>query len=100
MIIVHQRINPLRADSLKGNVSFSKFKKLEYLSVGKSMRDERKDRIKSLDIKGCTSLEYLDCHGNQLTKLDLSHNKALRTLNCSSNQIQKLDLSENKSLES
>lgn len=42
---------------LKGNVSFSKFKKLEYLSVGESMRYERKGRINSLDIKGCTSLD-------------------------------------------
>lgn len=86
--------------ALEGNVSFSKFKKLKYLSVGEYIEDERKGRIKSLDLKGCTSLAYLDCHGNQLTKLDLSHNKALRTLNCSSNQIQKLDLSKNKSLES
>lgn len=86
--------------ALKGNVSFSKLTKLKYLSVGECVEEERKGRIKSLDIKGCTSLEYLDCHGNKLTKLDLSHNKALQTLNCSSNQIQKLDLSKNKSLES
>ncbi|MDE6566868.1 MAG: hypothetical protein K2K70_03930, partial [Lachnospiraceae bacterium] len=76
------RLVSFKADGvLKGNVSFTKLKKLKYLSVG--YRDDRgKGRIKSLNIKGCTSLKYLNCYRNQLTKLDLSHNKALRTLNC------------------
>lgn len=81
---------------LKGDVSFSKLKKLKYLSVG----PHDHGRIRSLDIKGCVSLKELNCFANKLTRLDISNNRNLQKLICSSNKIRKLDLSKNKSLKS
>ena len=45
------------------------------------------------EIKYFTSLEYLDCWGNQLTSLDVINNTALTELNCASNQLTSLDVS-------
>lgn len=42
-----------------------------------------------------TSLEELDCSGNQLIELDISNNRKLRSLNCSYNRIRNLDVSQN-----
>ena len=50
------------------------------------------------EIKYFTSLEYLDCFGNQLTSLDLSKNTALTYLSCDENQLTSLDLSKNTAL--
>ena len=45
------------------------------------------------EIKYFTSLEDLDCWGNQLTSLDLSNNTALTELECGYNQLTSLDVS-------
>ena len=50
------------------------------------------------EIKYFTSLEYLDCWGNQLTSLDVSNNTALTSLNCGGNQLTSLDVSNNTAL--
>lgn len=50
--------------------------------------------ITSLEgIQYFTSLQNLQCYGNQLTSLDVSRNTALKTLSCSANQLAMLDVS-------
>jgi Leucine-rich repeat (LRR) protein len=43
-------------------------------------------------IKGFTSLQTLNCSGNQLSALDISQNKNLTALDCSSNKLLSLNL--------
>ncbi|QOG02972.1 LamG-like jellyroll fold domain-containing protein [Flavobacterium sp. MDT1-60] len=43
-------------------------------------------------IKGFTSLQTLNCSGNQLATLDISQNKNLTSLDCSSNKLLSLNL--------
>ncbi len=43
-------------------------------------------------IKGFTSLQTLNCSGNQLSALDISQNKSLTSLDCSSNKLVSLNL--------
>ena len=50
------------------------------------------------EIKYFTSLESLDCYGNQLTSLDLSKNTTLTYLRCDDNQLTSLDLNKNTAL--
>ena len=45
-----------------------------------------------------TSLDYLDCCGNQLTALDVSKNTSLKILNCIYNQLTTLDVNKNTAL--
>ncbi len=46
-----------------------------------------------------TSLEELNCRGNQLSTLDLSQNTALTSLICETNQLSSIDLSNNIALQ-
>lgn len=55
--------------------------------------------LTTLDVSGCTQLEYLNCSDNELTALDISGCTALRTLDCSSNELTALDISGNTALE-
>ncbi|UCH15587.1 MAG: HYR domain-containing protein [Bacteroidales bacterium] len=53
------------------------------------------NRLTSLNVTGCTSLEILECYNNNLTSLDVSSCKALKTLDCKCNYNligQSLDL--------
>ena len=45
-----------------------------------------------------TSLQALDCAGNELTSLDLSANTALVELNCAGNELTDLEIGEGSSL--
>ena len=45
-----------------------------------------------------TSLDYLDCCGNQLTALDVSKNTSLKILDCIYNQLTTLDVNKNTAL--
>lgn len=59
------------------------------------------DTEKIADLTGIehfTSLMYLYCEENLLTKLDLSKNTALTSLLCYNNQLTKLDVSKNTKL--
>ncbi len=56
------------------------------------------DEISSLNLKGATALETLDCSNNALSSLDISANNNLKTLNCSYNQFASLDFSNNSTL--
>ena len=47
----------------------------------------------SLDLRGLTALEDLNCYYNNLTSLDLSGLTALEKLNCARNNLTSLDLS-------
>ncbi len=79
--------------TLRGDVTF--------LECGKHHRDPRMfcdNRLTSLDISGCKSLETLICQGNDLTSLDVSQNPALKYLACGFNQLSTLDVSYNPAL--
>ena len=45
-----------------------------------------------------TSLRFLYCNGNNLTRLDLSQNDDLMLINCSNNSLYNLNLSQNSDL--
>ena len=49
-------------------------------------------------IEAFTSLQILDCSGNQLTSLDVSNNTALIELNCSYNPLTSLNVTNNTAL--
>jgi Leucine-rich repeat (LRR) protein len=58
-----------------------------------------KGHITSMDVSGCTALEYLNCGYNlQLTSLSISRCPALEFLDCQSNQLTSLYISECPSL--
>ena len=79
--------------TLRGDVTF--------LECGKHSRDPQNfcfNRLTSLDISGCKSLETLICQGNDLTSLDVSQNPALKYLACGYNQLSTLDVSYNPAL--
>jgi hypothetical protein len=58
-------------------------------------------RITSLKgIQYFTSLETLNCSGNDIKALDLAQNTALQSLNCSENSLNDLDLTKNTVLRS
>ena len=44
--------------------------------------DCQSNDLTSLNLTGCTALEWLDCQSNDLTTLDVSQNTALEHLNC------------------
>lgn len=46
----------------------------------------------SLDLQEFPSLEWLDCHNNQITSLNISNCKNLEALFCDSNKLTSLDL--------
>ena len=74
------------------NLSVSGCTSLTSLSLG------FRDRLRCLDVSGCTALERLDCSGvgvshGVLTSLDLSGCTALTSLNCSRNVLTSLDVS-------
>ena len=46
-----------------------------------------------IGIEDFSSLQYLDCSNNQLTRLELTNVSSLTNLLCSDNQLKKLDLS-------
>ena len=93
---------------------------LKYFTSLKYLWLYSNSQLTSIDLSGCTALEYLNCSFNQLTSLDLSNNKALTELrcdynelltsidlsgctaleylNCSSSQLTSLDLSSNTAL--
>jgi len=58
------------------------------------------NQLTALDVRGCTALTSLYCSSNQLTTLDVSRNTALTSLYCSSNQLTTLDVSRNTALTS
>jgi hypothetical protein len=49
--------------------------------------------LASLNVSGCTSLQYLYCHINQLTSLNVSGCTSLQILQCNNNQLTSLDVS-------
>ncbi|MBR3057009.1 MAG: DUF4214 domain-containing protein [Clostridiales bacterium] len=51
-----------------------------------------------LDVSKNTSLKYLNCSGNLLTKLDVSKNASLETLICRNNSLTKLNVANNAEL--
>ncbi len=53
----------------------------------------RQREFTSLDVSGCTALQYLDCEDNSLISLDISGCSALDTLDCSGNQLASMDVS-------
>lgn len=55
-------------------------------------------RLGSLDVSSLTSLDTLDCHGNQLTALDVAKNTGLRYLDCGGNKLTAVDFSHNLQL--
>ena len=57
------------------------------------------NQLTSLNVSGCTSLEFLYCHNNQLTSLNASGCMSLGYLDCNNNQLTSLDVSGCTSLE-
>ena len=68
------------------------FTTLEYLNCSGN-------NLTTLDISSNTLLTDLDCYYNQLTQLDISNNQLLVYLDCSYNNISSLDVSKNADLE-
>lgn len=58
------------------------------------------NQLTVLDVSGCTILQELDCSDNQLTALDVSGCTALQELDCFNNQLIALDVSKNTALKS
>ena len=55
-------------------------------------------QLTSLNVSGCSNLEYLSCGNNQLTSLDLTGLNHLTELDCHSNKLTALDLTGLNSL--
>lgn len=53
------------------------------------------NKLESLDVSACTSLEVLNCSSNKLGVLDVSNNTMLNTLQCGDNTISSLNLDIN-----
>lgn len=49
--------------------------------------------LNSLNVSGCTALEYLNCENNPLTSLNVSGLTALQILNCANNFLTSLNIS-------
>ena len=79
-------------DNLDGSVQTSHIDSLTYLDVSGD------DIFDLSGIEDFSSLNYLNCGGNQLTSLDLSANTQLQELHCGGNQLTSLDLSNNPSV--
>ena len=76
-----------------GMLSNEEIAVIKYLGVSNS-------KISTLKgIEFFTSLEVLDCSGNQLTTLDVSYNTALTWLECSNNQLVDINVGNNSTLE-
>lgn len=77
------------------------------LSKNKSLKEvyAYDNDLQSIDISGCTELEYLHvgtdglCLKNRLCSLDISNNAYLKTLICNNNLLEELDISNNPELE-
>ena len=77
---------------LRGTLNVSGCTALDFLDCGNN-------NLTTLDVSGCTALDYLSCYSNNLTTLDVSNNTALRELNCASNNLTTLDVSGCTALE-
>ncbi len=53
------------------------------------------NKVTSIDVSNCPTLDHLDCKNNLLTELGLSNNTELELLNCSNNLLDELDVSNN-----
>jgi len=51
------------------------------------------NQLTALDVSGCTALDAIDCRANQLTALNVSGCIALTDLNCRANQLTALNVS-------
>lgn len=49
--------------------------------------------LATLNLKGCSALEALECHDNSIGELDVTDCKALKDINCCYNQIKRIDFS-------
>ena len=74
---------------LTGAVSFSGLTSLVHLEISEN-------RLTTLDVSGCTALEYLNCANTltTLTELNLFGCTALKTLACAYNRLTKIDISD------
>ena len=88
---------------LTGPLDLSKNTLLRYLYLG-SYDDKNGDpptyqnQISSLNISGCTALEYLDCSNNLLPALNVSAATDIRILLCGGNRMTSLTLGESARL--
>jgi Leucine-rich repeat (LRR) protein len=60
--------------------------------------DCRENKLETLDVSSCPTLNNLVCSNNKLTTLDVSQNAALDSLDCSHNSLATLDVSKNQAL--
>ncbi|MDR1224939.1 MAG: hypothetical protein LBL07_18980 [Tannerella sp.] len=73
------------------------------LHEAKAVREIDCSNMRITSLKGIqyfTSLETLNCSGNDIKALDLTQNTALQSLNCSENSLNDLDLAKNPALRS
>ena len=56
------------------------------------------NKIKTLDLSGCSAIISLECSGNKLTSLDVSEAVGMTDLACSNNDLGALNLTNNKNL--
>ena len=61
--------------------------------------DCNRNQLASLNVTGCTALEYLVCGSNDIKSLDVTRNTALTHLECYSCRLEELDVSQNTELE-
>ena len=57
------------------------------------------NNLTSLNVTNLTSLQFLGCHNNNLSTLDVSSLSSLSDLNCGGNNLTSLDLTNNTSLQ-
>ncbi|MCR5543033.1 MAG: hypothetical protein K6F55_02715 [Eubacterium sp.] len=82
------------------DVAENKIKKLD-LSGCSSLEEALcfSNKITSLNVNGCTSLKTLNCADNKLTGLNVKGCTNLTILNCDSNKLKSIDVSSNKKLD-
>lgn len=83
------------------NIARSDISSLEGISYFSSLSylNCNSNQLTKLDVSQNTALMFLWCDCNQLTELDISQNPALTYLSCNANQLTELDVSQNLALE-
>ncbi|MDO6437820.1 hypothetical protein Q4534_10395 [Cyclobacterium sp. 1_MG-2023] len=88
------------ADQLKTlNLSWNLLESLSINLPGLNGLNVENNKLKVLDVQGCTSLETMIAKLNELETLDLSTNINLKYVTLSANQLKKLELTNNINLE-
>ncbi|AKP50567.1 leucine-rich repeat domain-containing protein [Cyclobacterium amurskyense] len=88
------------ADQLKTlNLSWNLLESLSVNLPGLKVLNVETNKLKELDVQGCSSLETMIAKLNELETINLSTNTNLKYVTLSANQLKEIDLTNNVSLE-